>query len=262
MPLPTQPPRMARRLTVPALLTLLPLMAACATTGPVAETPRLDPAAVSRYAAIDDDQFPIPAVDIKRLKPQYMRQVVQDPTGEQPGTIVIDPQSRYLYLVQENGQAMRYGVGVGKAGLEFSGNATVQYKRQWPRWTPTQDMIKRDPETNQKWANGMEGGPQNPLGARALYLFNNGQDTLYRIHGTNQPWSIGQAVSSGCIRMMNQDIVDLYNRVPSGSKVVVLGSGGGGGGDYGRDYGSGYVSDSGSDYRGGRMAGRMPPESI
>ncbi|BCP51449.1 L,D-transpeptidase [Kaistia sp. 32K] len=208
-----------------ALALLLPVVTACATTGPVAEAPpRLDPATVSRYAAIDDDKFPIPAVDLKRLQTRNMRQVVKDPTGEQPGTIVVDPHNRFLYLVQEDGQALRYGVGVGKAGLEFTGSATVQYKRQWPRWTPTQDMIKRDPERNAKWAGGMEGGPENPLGARALYLFKNGQDTLYRIHGTNQPWSIGQAVSSGCIRMMNQDILDLYNRVPSGSKVVVLDS--------------------------------------
>jgi len=218
------PPRLARRLNIPALTLLLPLITACATTGPVAEAPRLDPATVSRYAAIDDDKFPIPAVDLKHLKPRYVRQMVQDPTGEQPGTIVVDPQNRYLYLVQEGGQAMRYGIGVGKAGLEFTGAATVQYKREWPRWTPTQDMIKRDPETNAKWANGMDSGPENPLGARALYLFKDNQDTLYRIHGTNQPWSIGEAVSSGCIRLMNQDVLDLYNRVPSGSKVIVLDS--------------------------------------
>lgn len=225
MSLSPQPPRGARRLNIPALLLLLPLVTACATTGPLAEAPPvLDPAAVSRYAAIDGDKFPIPAVDMKHLKPRYMRQVVQDPTGEQPGTIVVDPTNRFLYLVQENGQALRYGVGVGKAGLEFTGAATVQYKREWPRWTPTQDMIKRDPERNAKWANGMDSGPENPLGARALYLFKNNQDTLYRIHGTNQPWSIGEAVSSGCIRMMNQDVLDLYNRVPSGSKVVVLDS--------------------------------------
>src|SRR5690606_3577659 len=149
-------------------LLLLPLIAACTTTGgPVAEAPlRHDPANVSRYAASDDDQFPIPAVDLRHLKPRYARQMVPDPTGEQPGTIVVDPQNRFLYLVQEGGQAMRYGVGVGKAGLEFAGSATVQYKRQWPRWTPTQDMIKRDPETNAKWANGMDSGPENPLGAR------------------------------------------------------------------------------------------------
>jgi lipoprotein-anchoring transpeptidase ErfK/SrfK len=257
MPLSTSSKRMARRLTAPALLLLLPFLAACATTERVAGPPPIDPVAASRYAAIDDDKFPIPAVDLKRLQARNVRQMVPDPTGEVPGTIVVDPQNRYLYLVQEGGQAMRYGVGVGKAGLEFSGNATVQYKRQWPRWTPTQDMIKRDPETNAKWANGMEGGPQNPLGARALYLFNNGQDTLYRIHGTNQPWSIGQAVSSGCIRMMNQDIVDLYNRVPAGSKVVVLGSGNGGGGG-----GDDYAPDYGRSYSGDRMASHLPPESI
>jgi lipoprotein-anchoring transpeptidase ErfK/SrfK len=231
-------PRVARRLTVPALVALLPLIAACATTERMEGPPPVDPVAASRYGAIDTDRFPIAAVDLRHLPPQYMRQMVADPTGQQPGTIVVDPANRHLYLVQEGGQAMRYGIGVGKAGLEFSGSATVQYKREWPRWTPTQDMIQRDPETNAKWANGMESGPENPLGARALYLFNNGQDTLYRIHGTNQPWTIGKAVSSGCIRMLNQDVIDLFNRVPAGSKVIVL--------------------DSGN----AQMAGQLPPESL
>ncbi|WP_408612824.1 L,D-transpeptidase [Bradyrhizobium symbiodeficiens] len=115
-----------------------------------------------------------------------------------------------------------YGVGVGRAGMAWSGTANVAMKREWPRWTPTKDMIGREPDKYVKWARGMEGGTQNPLGARALYLFKDGKDTLYRIHGTNEPWSIGQAMSSGCIRMMNQDVIDLYRRVPSGAKVVVL----------------------------------------
>jgi lipoprotein-anchoring transpeptidase ErfK/SrfK len=125
-------------------------------------------------------------------------------------------------LVQENGKALRYGVGVGKAGLEFQGSASVQMKREWPRWTPTSDMIGRDPGRYAPWKTGMDGGSQNPLGARALYLFKDGKDTLYRIHGTNEPQTIGKAVSSGCIRMLNQDVIDLYGRVPRGSKVVVL----------------------------------------
>ena len=154
--------------------------------------------------------------------PQYRRQEVADPTGAAPGTIVVDPANRYLYLVEEGGMALRYGVGVGKAGMEWSGRANIAYKREWPRWTPTRDMIARDPQRYAQWAGGMEGGEGNPLGARALYLFEGGKDTLYRIHGTNEPASIGKAMSSGCIRLMNDDIIDLYNRVPAGASVIVL----------------------------------------
>jgi len=116
---------------------------------------------------------------------------------------------------------MRYGIGVGQEGLEFKGSANIQRKAEWPRWTPTPDMIRRNPEKNRPWAGGMTGGTHNPLGARALYLFRGGRDTLYRIHGTNEPHTIGEAVSSGCIRMLNQDVIDLYSRVPIGAKVVV-----------------------------------------
>ncbi|WP_454001790.1 L,D-transpeptidase [Afipia felis] len=151
-----------------------------------------------------------------------MRQYVDDPTGQSPGTIVVDPANHYLYLVQQGGKALRYGVGVGRAGMAWSGTANVAYKREWPSWTPTKNMIARDPKTYSKWAKGMDGGEANPLGARALYLFQGGKDTLYRIHGTNEPWSIGKSMSSGCIRMMNQDVIDLYRRIPKGTKVVVL----------------------------------------
>ncbi len=154
--------------------------------------------------------------------PQFRRQEVVDPTGAAPGTIVVDPAHRYLYLVEEGGMALRYGVGVGRAGMEWSGKANVAFKREWPRWTPTKDMIARDPKLYSPWADGMDGGKGNPLGARALYLFEGGKDTLYRIHGTNEPASIGKAMSSGCIRMMNDDVIDLYNRVPVGTPVVVL----------------------------------------
>ena len=213
----------ARRMAAAIFLPLA--LAACASTGPgrdAALTPVVDPQVAQHYAAIETEKFEIPAVPLNKLKQRNIRAQVDYPTDQPPGTIIVDPNDKYLYLVQEGGKALRYGVGVGKAGLEFTGSANVQYKRQWPRWTPTRDMIARSPEINQQWANGMEGGPENPLGARALYLFKDGQDTLYRIHGTNQPWSIGEAVSSGCIRMMNQDVIDLYSRVPDGSKVVVL----------------------------------------
>jgi lipoprotein-anchoring transpeptidase ErfK/SrfK len=177
---------------------------------------------VQRYAAPANELFNVDAVDTAELDPKYLRQVVDYPTMQQPGTIIVDPHSRFLYLMMENGKALRYGVGVGKAGLEFTGSATVQTKKAWPRWTPTPDMIRREPGRYRPWAKGMEGGAKNPLGARALYLFKNGKDTLYRIHGTTEPWSIGTAVSSGCIRMLNQDVIDLYNRVSKGAKVVVL----------------------------------------
>jgi lipoprotein-anchoring transpeptidase ErfK/SrfK len=218
--------RVARR---SLLILLLPVgLAACATTSPVQVTSTaLNPAPVtaeqaSRYAALNDEPFPVPAVTLEDLKPRYMRRLVDNPTGQPPGTIVVDPAHRFLYLVQEGGKALRYGVGVGKAGMAWSGTANVATKREWPRWTPTQDMIRREPDKYVKWAGGMNGGEGNPLGARALYLFENGKDTLYRIHGTNEPSSIGQAMSSGCIRMMNQDVIDLYRRVPAGTKVVVL----------------------------------------
>lgn len=154
--------------------------------------------------------------------PQYYRQEVVDPTGAAPGTIVVDPANRYLYYVEDDGMAIRYGVGVGRAGMEWSGKANVAFKREWPRWTPTKDMIARDPKRYARWAEGMDGGESNPLGARALYLFEGGKDTLYRIHGTNEPASIGKAMSSGCIRMMNEDVMDLYDRAPVGTPVIVL----------------------------------------
>jgi len=177
---------------------------------------------VARYGPITSEKFPVASVSPSVLKPQYVRQVVDFPTTEKPGTLVIDPHQRFLYLVMEDGKALRYGVGVGKAGLEFTGTADVGRKAEWPRWTPTSDMIRREPDRYGPWAKGMEGGARNPLGARALYLFKDGRDTLYRIHGTTEPATIGKAVSSGCIRMMNQDVIDLYGRVPRGSKVVVL----------------------------------------
>ncbi len=174
------------------------------------------------YAAVADDAFPIPAPDLTKIDPKYYRQEVAYQGPEPSGTIVIDTPKRFLYLVLGEGRALRYGVGVGKAGLAFEGSGVIQYKREWPRWTPTQDMIAREPERYGPLAGGMEPGSTNPLGARALYLFKNGVDTLYRIHGTNEDWSIGRSISSGCIRLLNQDIIDLHRRVQNGTRVVVL----------------------------------------
>jgi lipoprotein-anchoring transpeptidase ErfK/SrfK len=211
------------------LIALASALGACSTSqgapAPVAEArPQITPEVLRRYAAVTDEPFPVEAVDPRDLKARNVRQLVDYPSKELPGTLVVDPYKRFLFLVMEGGKAMRYAVGVGKAGFEFTGEATVARKASWPRWTPTPDMLRRDPERNGRWAGGMPGGDRNPLGARALYLFKDGKDTLYRIHGTTEPSSIGEAVSSGCIRMLNQDVIDLHRRVPTGTKVVVLGS--------------------------------------
>ncbi|WGD29527.1 L,D-transpeptidase [Ancylobacter sp. WKF20] len=148
----------------------------------------------------------------------YQRSIVDYAGTEKPGTIVVDTEKKYLYFVQDNGKAIRYGVTVGEEGLAFKGEAKVGRKAEWPTWTPT-------PEIKQRLAgipNFVGPGPHNPMGARALYLYQGNKDTLFRIHGTNQPEYIGQAISSGCIRMLNEDVIDLYSRVPQGTEVVVL----------------------------------------
>ncbi len=150
-----------------------------------------------------------PAVD-----PVYLRQEVDYHGPVKPGTIIIDTPNRFLFLVEKDGKALRYGIGVGRPGFEWAGVKTISRKAEWPAWNPPPDMLKRRPDL----PTHMAGGPDNPLGARALYL----GSSLYRIHGTNQPWTIGANVSSGCIRMMNDDVIDLYNHVHVGTKVVVM----------------------------------------
>lgn len=157
-----------------------------------------------------------------KLDPAYAPQRVRISTNYEIGTIVVDPENHFLYLVERRGRARRYGVGVGRAGLAFKGTALVQRKAEWPRWTPTKNMIRREPQKYARYADGVPGGINNPLGARALYLYKGGRDTYYRIHGTTQPSSIGRSVSNGCIRMINDHVVDLYDRVPLGTRVVVL----------------------------------------
>ena len=179
------------------------------------------PQLAALYGELPNERFPIPAVDFDEVDPSVLRRVVENRTGEAPGTLVIETSKHALFLVLDGGQALRYGVGVGREGLAWSGRAVVGRKADWPRWTPTAAMIAREPERNARWAGGMEPGLGNPLGARALYLYRDGIDTMYRIHGTNEPGSIGQSVSSGCIRMINQDIIDLHQRVPVGATVVV-----------------------------------------
>lgn len=167
----------------------------------------------ARPAKSAEDSFPI--------DPQYERQAVVF-KGYPMGTVVVDPDHRFLYYVGGPDVAIRYGVGVGQAGLSFKGQAIVGRKEEWPRWRPTKNMISRSPEKFAALAKGMRGGPRNPLGARALYLYRDAKDTMYRIHGTTEPWSIGQAASNGCVRMINRHIIDLYGRVLVGTPVVVL----------------------------------------
>ncbi len=157
-----------------------------------------------------------------KLNPVFKPQTVRYSPRYAPGTLVVDPRNHFLYLVERPGRARRYGVGVGRAGLAFRGAATIERKAEWPSWTPTKNMIRREPHKYARYAKGVPGGINNPLGARALYLYRGGRDTYYRIHGTTQPSSIGRSVSNGCIRMINDHVIDLYNRVPLGTRVVVL----------------------------------------
>ena len=178
------------------------------------------------YGAIEGEPFPVPAINLSRIRPGYLRTVVDYDTTEQPGTIVIDVGSKHLYLTDGSGRAIRYGVGVGRQGFAWSGIARIHDKREWPDWYPPKEMLARDPHIMAVMSKlqsgiGMHGGPGNPLGARAMYLFQGNKDTLYRIHGTVEPWTVGTNVSSGCIRMINQDAIDLYSRVTVGTKVVV-----------------------------------------
>lgn len=182
---------------------------------------RATPRAAKLYSARPNEPYPIPAIDISRINPRYYRQQVDYRTVEKPGTIIVDTDQRFLYLVMPAGQAMRYGIGIGRQGFAWNGRARVGNKRTWPKWFPPKEMREREPEL-EKYAKGMEPGLQNPLGARALYLYQGKKDTLYRLHGTSEVDSIGRAVSSGCIRLLHQDIIDLHKRVPIGAEVIVV----------------------------------------
>jgi lipoprotein-anchoring transpeptidase ErfK/SrfK len=168
-----------------------------------------------------DEPFPISHEDYRNVDAEYLPQLVSYETDEPSGTLIVDPDDRFLYLVLGEGKAKRYGIGVGREGFSWAGTAVIRRKAKWPSWLPPEEMQARDKEAA-KWREGMPGGPENPLGARALYLYQGEADTLYRIHGTREPKSIGRAVSSGCIRMLNSDIIELYERVPIGTRVVVL----------------------------------------
>lgn len=176
------------------------------------------------YAALPNEKFPIPAVDLSKIPEKYYRKRIDYQTTEKPGTVIVDTQNFYLYLIEENQKAMRYGVGLGRAGFEWSGRARIAWKQEWPKWTPPDEMIARQPEL-EKYSvrnGGMPPGIDNPLGSRALYIFEGNQDTLYRVHGSPEYWTIGKAVSSGCVRMINQDVIDLYGRIKGSPPILVL----------------------------------------
>jgi lipoprotein-anchoring transpeptidase ErfK/SrfK len=166
------------------------------------------------YARGEPADMSAPAAQHRAVDPKFRRQIVDYDGKEAPGTVIVDTPNRFLYLVQPGGRALRYGIGVGRPGFTWAGVKAVTAKREWPDWRPPEEMLKRRPDL----PRFMPGGPDNPLGARALYL----GSSLYRIHGSNEPWTIGQAVSSGCIRMRNEDVTDLYERVRVGSRVIVM----------------------------------------
>lgn len=183
------------------------------------------------YGPVSDNGYDIPAIPYTKIPERFLRQVVRDPTGEAKNTLVVDTKQHFLYLVLGNGHAIRYGVGLGRAGFEWAGRAEIGAKREWPKWFPPDEMVDREPKLekyrvsydkkNDVYNGGMEPGIRNPLGARALYLYEGKKDTLYRLHGSPEWNSIGKSVSSGCVRLMNQDILDLYDRVPLGTQVLV-----------------------------------------
>ena len=219
----TTRPRFSRR---QFLLGAAAGLAALAPTSAFASLRGLSPADyqtyLELYGPMPNERFPIPAVDLRKvIDPAYLRHVGEYQTNERPGTVIVDTSQRVLFLTLPGNRAIRYGVGVGREGFAWSGRGMIQYKKAWPTWTPPAEMIARQPEL-EEWRNGMPPGLGNPLGARALYIFENGRDTLYRLHGTAQPESIGRAVSSGCVRLINQDIIDLFNRVPPKTPIVVL----------------------------------------
>lgn len=195
----------------------LSLLAACGTPTPKSVTP----AVVPGYEGVEDEGFYIQPVDAELLSADRARAEVEYTADDAPGTIVIDTFARKLFLVQENGRSMRYAIAVGREGLSFRGNGVIGRKAKWPSWQPTANMIRTRPDLYAEYAGGRAGGLDNPLGARAMYLYRGGRDSLFRIHGTIQNETIGHATSAGCIRLFNQDAIDLYDRIELGTRVKV-----------------------------------------
>lgn len=216
-------------------------LAACTTSAPPPPTVTAPPPTPSSpdgtinyalaYGPVFDNGFEIPAVPFQQIDRRFLRQEVANNTGEPEGKVIVDTSQHFMYFTMPGGRAMRYGVGLGREGFEWSGRGTVKRKAEWPKWHPPAEMIDREPELEKYrttynretgvWEGGMEPGLMNPLGARAHYIFQGEVDTLYRLHGSPEWWSIGKSVSSGCVRLMNQDVIDLYNRVPVGTEIVV-----------------------------------------
>ncbi|KKB08364.1 L,D-transpeptidase [Devosia chinhatensis] len=202
-------------------------LAGCTTTGATRTAPSepvrpaVPPEILAMYAARPEEDHPVPAADISMMNPIYWRQEVANTTGEAEGAVVVDTANYFLYFTMPNGRAMRYGVGLGRAGFEWSGKGHIAYKRKWPVWTPPAEMIERQPEL-EMYRHGQPPGLLNALGARALYIHQGNRDTLYRVHGTMDVATIGTAVSSGCVRLLFQDIIDLHDRVPNGAPILVI----------------------------------------
>jgi lipoprotein-anchoring transpeptidase ErfK/SrfK len=216
--------RFLHRVTLTPALLALALVAGCVdpAAGPTASSQPLPKKDENVYVATMDAGIEIPALPVEKIPESHRRQVVAYETDQAPGTIIINPKTRLLYYVLGNKKAIRYGIAVGKAGFEWSGEAIIAEKKPWPTWIPPKEMIARRPELARYDEVGQPGGPTNPLGARAIYLTSGGRDYGYRIHGTPEWQSIGRNASSGCIRMINQDVLDLYSRVKGGEKVIVL----------------------------------------
>ena len=191
-------------------------MAGCATTDDL-----MLAEAAKTYGPMPGEKFPIPGVDLKKLDPKYFRRTVQYASNEAPGTIIVDPAHYYVYRIEGGGSATRYGANVGRAGFLWNGDAYVGRKSEWATWTPPKEMIQRQPEAA-KYAAGMPGGLDNPLGARTLHLYKDGRYTLFTIYASSVPESIGTGITSGCVGLLSQDMIDLYNRTPVKTKVVVL----------------------------------------
>jgi lipoprotein-anchoring transpeptidase ErfK/SrfK len=199
-------------------------LASCSTMSS-SETAKVETSEIfsDSYGKITDAGYALPAIPIKRVDKRFHRQVVNYPSTEKRGTIIVDTHDRFLYYILGNGKAMRYGIGVGKQGFAWKGEAYVAWKQEWPNWHPPVEMAARKPEVAKYVEKGMDPGITNPLGARAMYLFDEkGHDTQFRLHGTPEWASIGTAASSGCIRLMNQDVIDLYSRVRPGKNAQVI----------------------------------------
>jgi len=189
-------------------------LAGCVTDGNLLEAARI-------YGALPTERYPIPAVDITKLDPKYFRQTVPYDSKEAPGTIIIDPANYFVYRIEGGGLATRYGANVSRPGFLWSGEVYVGRKAEWPTWTPPKEMMARQPESR-KYAHGMPGGIDNPLGARVLYLYKNGVYTVFTIYSTSDPETIGTGITSGCTGLLSQDMIDLYSRTPVNTKVIML----------------------------------------